>query len=241
VVDVARIGIAILVATMILPSTACTINKTNTGQTLVVPTTVNAPKPVVPPPPPRPKRPASKSISQIVEGIVRTRSKNLGADLGAPEWQTLSSTICSNLASGGQGLFLSHAAAAMSVEDQWKLADLYLEGAVEGTCTSAKKPPAPAGKHYASDVGLSVSYGLRADLLANNIEYEQLLAKHIDDLLAYGRRYDVDVSGLVATLPGSAGVSSGLGGAGSDVVCSDGWVSSSGGKQGACSHHGGVP
>lgn len=34
--------------------------------------------------------------------------------------------------------------------------------------------------------------------------------------------------------------SNGSGGSGYQVTCADGWVSNSGGRQGACSHHGGV-
>lgn len=238
------IGITILTAAMILPICACTSTGRTSSESVAVAheaTTAYTAKPVVPPPPPRPIRPAGRSIAQIVEGIVQTRSKNLGADVGSAEWQTLSSTICSDLAVGGSGLFLSHAEAAMPPEDQWKLTDLYLEGAVEGSCTATKKPPPPAGRYYSSDMGLSVSYSLRAELLTSDIRYEQLLMDYIDDLSAYGRQYNVDVSGLMASLPGSSGASRGSGGSGYEVSCSDGWTSSSGGKQGACSHHGGMP
>lgn len=239
---VKRLGITALAAILLLPTAACTPSGVSASRPATVETTtaVSLPKPTVPPPPPLPQRPAGKSLAQIVEGIVLTRSEKLGAVLGPSEWQNLSSTICTDLAAGRSGLFLSNAATKLPPEAQWDLTDLYLDGAVEGTCTSAKKPPPPAGRHYSSDMLLSVAYSLNDDLWSNDREYQRLLSDYIDDLSAYGRRYHVDVSGLMAAIPGSTGGSSGSGGSGYDVVCSDGWVSSSGGKQGACSHHGGI-
>lgn len=66
------------------------------------------------------------------------------------------------------------------------------------------------------------------------IRYTQLLSTYREALLGYGKLYDVDVSELLAAIPSSGG------GGGYSTVCADGWVSSSGGKKGACSHHGGL-
>lgn len=79
--------------------------------------------------------------------------------------------------------------------------------------------------------------GLMIALGENEEQYHDLLMQYIDDVSAYGRRYHVDVSYLLAAVPLSSGSS---GGSGYNVTCADGWVSSSGGKQGACSHHGGI-
>lgn len=198
----------------------------------LAPTTVS--RPVVPPPPPLPSRPAGKSLEEIVAGIVLVRSGQHGALLDESEWSSLSSTICSDLAAGGTGLFLSQSAAALPAEEQWGLVDLYLEGATQGACTDAKKPPAPAGKYYTSDMGWSVITAIRFDLDETDLEYMRLLTEYSGDLIQYGQRYNVDVSGLLAAVDVYFSNSAG------SVRCADGWVSSSGGKQGACSHHGGL-
>ena len=181
-----------------------------------------------------PKRPSGKSRTQIVEGIVLTRSEKLGAALDASEWRNLSSIICSNLAAGGSGLYLSKTAAALPAKDQWKLTDLYLDAAVEGTCESAQKPPPSVGMSYTSNMQVDVYTDLTSSQMAEDREYQQLLIQYITDVRTYGRTYRVDVSHLVAAVPGGSGAS------GHNVTCADGSVSSSGGKQGACSHHGGV-
>lgn len=233
--------IAILAVGMAIPVAACTPGGT-AGPASVSAKTVasSAPKAVTPPPPAPPKRPEGRSLAQIVERIVLTRSEDRGAVLDSAEWQNLSATICSDLAAGGTGLFLSHAATDLPAEDQWDLTDLYLDGAIEGTCTSAKKPPAPAGMYYQSDMSMSLVYGLTGEIQKSDIEYQRLLTQYIKDVTAYGLRYNEDVRHLLAAVPASSGGSSGSGGSGYNVVCADGWVSSSGGKQGACSHHGGV-
>jgi hypothetical protein len=196
-------------------------------------------KPVIPPPPPIPSRPAVKSLEAIVEGIVLAGSKQPGATLDAAEWKTLRSTICADLAKGGAGLFLSQSSTALSDDKKWALSDLFLEGAIEGTCTSANKPPAPQGRYYSAGIGWSIIYSMKADLGDTDLKYNQLLLKYADDIVAYGQRYNVDVTGLLAVIQAvlTSGSDTGFGGT---VRCSDGWVSSSGGQQGACPHHGGV-
>ena len=229
-------GVAVLAAIMVLPVTACTPSGGSTATTVAAPesSAVSTLNPSIPPPPPLPKPPAGKSRAQIVEGIVLTRSKKLGAALDASEWRNLSSTICRDLAAGGTGLYLSKTAAALPAKDQWEFADLYLDGALEGTCQSAEKPAPPPSRYYGSHMQAEVYSELTTSLIVEEYESRRLLNQYVQDVRAYGRTYGVDVSHLLATVPG------GSRGSGYDVVCADGWVSSSGGKQGACSHHGGV-
>ncbi|WP_461171972.1 hypothetical protein M1D93_13160 [Arthrobacter sp. Z1-9] len=184
-----------------------------------------------------PKRPAGKSLETVVEEIVLKWSADKGAVLGSLEWESLRTQICSSLAAGESSFYLSDAAAALPSEEQWQFVDIYLEGATEATCPGAKKPKAPAGLYYQSDMHFAVTAGLMIALDENDDEYHDLLMQYIDDVSAYGRRYHVDVSYLLAAVPLSSGSS---GGSGYNVTCADGWVSSSGGKQGACSHHGGI-
>lgn len=232
---VMRLCAAVLAAVVVLPIAACTPSGGSSTAAAVQETmAISTPPPSIPPPPPLPKRPAGKSRAQIVEGIVLTDSEKLGAVLGTSEWRNLSSTICIDLATGGTGLYLSKTAAALPVKDQWKLTDLYLDGAIEGTCESVRKPPPPAGRSYVSNMQVDVYSQETTSLMAEEYAYQELLLQYIKDVRAYGRTYRVDVSYLLAAVPGSSGVS------GNNVVCADGWVSSSGGKQGACSHHGGV-
>ncbi|BCW78878.1 DUF3761 domain-containing protein [Arthrobacter sp. NicSoilC5] len=167
--------------------------------------------------------------------IVLTQSKQLGAPLDETEWKSLSSTICSNLTAGGSGLFLSQSAAALPESKQWALTDLYLEGATEGKCLGSKKPPAPQGNYYGSDIGWNIIYATGADLGRVDLEYRNSLMRYEEELVTYGRRYNVDVSLRLAAVDAYL-----QGGSGNSAVCADGWVSSSGGKQGACSHHGGL-
>lgn len=194
------------------------------------------PRSTVPPPPVLPKRPAGKSLESIVEEIVLKRSATAGALIGSSEWKSLRDQICSALAAGDSTFYLSDAAAALPNEEQWQFVDLYLEGATEGTCPAAKKPKAPAGLYYQSDMHLAVTAGLMIALNEAEEQYYDLLMQYIDDVSAYGSRYHVDVSYLLAAVP----LGSGSSGSGYNVTCADGWVSSSGGKQGACSHHGGI-
>lgn len=193
----------------------------------------------IPPPPALPKKPSSKSLELLVEEVVLARSSQLGATLDSTEWRNLRRVICENLAAGGPGLYLSQTANALQSQRQWMFTDLYLDGAIEGTCVTAKKPAAPPGLHYESNVRLSVSGLLQASLLESDIEYRQLLVQYNADVGAYGRRYGVDVSYLLADTS-KAGDISPSSGTGYDVVCADGSSSSSGGRQGACSHHGGL-
>ncbi|KRE73739.1 hypothetical protein ASG77_20910 [Arthrobacter sp. Soil762] len=185
-----------------------------------------------------PVRPADDTIEEIVEDTVLARSQKMGAKLSSAEWRNLRTTICDNLEAGRAGLFLSQAANALAPEDQWPVTDLYLDGAISGTCTTAKKPPPPIGHYYTSDVDFGIHYRLLASYKVNDIRYSGLITQYIKDVGDYGRRYGVDVSYLLDAVPGSPGTSGSI--SGYDVVCADGWVSSSGGKQGACSHHGGI-
>ncbi|MFC9352836.1 hypothetical protein [Arthrobacter sp. NPDC057013] len=134
------------------------------------------------------------------------------------------------------------------------------DGAIEGNCTTAVKPPPPPGVVYKKDFSLALPFAIQGDFTDNDIAYNKLLRIYADELVSYGGEYDVDVTGLLGALPnpfrysgssgesghsggsssGYSGGSYGGGGSGYTVVCSDGWVSHSGGRQGACSHHGGI-
>lgn len=237
-----RAGLAALTASVVLAITGCSSPEDVTAASVpqkanVASVATSPPRSTIPPPPILPKRPAGKSLETIVEEIVLKRSADKGAVLGPLEWNSLRTQICGALAAGDPSFYLSDAAAALPNEEQWQLVDLYLNGATEGTCPDAKKPTAPAGLYYRSDMNFAVTAGLMIALDESDEEYHDLLMQYIDNVSAYGRRYHVDVSYLLAAVPLSSGSS---GGSGYNVTCADGWVSSSGGKQGACSHHGGI-
>lgn len=238
-----RARLAALTASVVLATTGCS-SPEGASATAVVPEKAyeasvgtSPPRSTVPPPPVLPKRPAGKSLEGVVEEIVLKWSADMGAILGSPEWKSLRTQICGGLAAGDSSFYLSNAAAALPNEEQWQFVDLYLESATEGTCPGYKKPKAPVGLYYQSDMHFAVTAGLMIALDESEDEYHDLLMQYIDDVSAYGRRYHVDVSYLLATLPLSSGSSHG---SGYNVTCADGWVSSSSGKQGACSHHGGI-
>lgn len=238
-------SIAVLAAGTLLPVVACTPGSSSysglsspTASTHESPVTSTPSQPEIPPPPALPQRPADDTVEEIIEAAVLAQSRNHGAAITSAEWRDLRSTICKNLAEGGTGLYLSQAANALPLQDQWPVTDLYLDGAISGTCTAATKPPPPTGLSYLSDLDFGIHYRILASYRVNDIKYDELIAKYIKDVRDYGRLYDVDVSYLLDTAPEfsrSSGSSSGY-----NVVCADGWVSSSGGKQGACSHHGGT-
>lgn len=196
-----KIFTAVVTTAFVLSIVGCTPGTpTEVTGAASTPAPTTSSKLVVPPPPRLPARPAGKSLEQIVAEIVLVRSKQHGAVLDESEWNSLSSTICSDLAVGGTGLFLSQSAAALPEEEQWDLADLYLEGATQGACTNAKKPPAPQSKYYTSDMDWSVITALRFDLDDTDLEYMRLLTEYSEDLIAYGQRYNVDVSGPLAAV-----------------------------------------
>lgn len=200
----------------------------------------------IPSPPPLPERPPLKTTSELIQEMVLYSSKEDGAVLTSSGWQDLSDYICNDLAAGGAGLFTpDDVTVGLSEEAKMDLATMYLDGAIEGNCTTATKPRAPAGVTYKTDFSLALPAAFRGDLTDNDIAYSRLLREYSEELVAYGHKYNVDVSGLLAVLPdpfvGSSGSrATGGGPGGYPVACSDGWVSSSGGKQGACSHHGGI-
>lgn len=244
-------SIAILAAGMLLPVAACAPGSSSysglsspsgspspTASIYESPVTSTPSQPEIPPPPALPQRPADDTVEELIEAAVLAQSQKHGAALTSAEWRDLRSIICKNLAEGGTGLYLSQAANALPPQDQWPVTDLYLDGAISGTCKTATKPPPPTGLSYISDLDFGIHYRVLASYRANDIKYDGLIAKYIKDVRDYGRLYDVDVSYLLDTAPEfsrSSGSSSGY-----SVVCADGWVSSSGGKQGACSHHGGT-
>ncbi|WP_139146568.1 hypothetical protein [Arthrobacter sp. SW1] len=239
------IGIGVAAVSLILLVGGCApIKSSSTGLSSPAespyerPITETTSQAEIPPPPVLPAPPADPT-EEIVEETVLARSKNLGAALTSAEWQSMRATICANLKDGGPGLFLSQAANSLRPEDQWPLADLYLDGAISGTCRKAEKPRPPAGRSYESQVGGWRLYDrLQASYLVNDYEYRTQIRQYIKDVRAYGLRYDVDVSYLLAAIPELGGAYEG--GTGRHVTCADGWVSSSGGKPGACSHHGGI-
>jgi hypothetical protein len=203
-----------------------------------VPPSTSAPSPSPTPGrsiPPIPTHPqiVYKTLKETVAGIVLARSKQHGLEITSADWSGLSDFICKDLASGGRGLYTPNAAKTLPAKSQSELADLYLDGATQGQCTNAKRPAPPPGSYYASDISAALPMAMEADTLASQIDYSRRVAQYDRDLTEYGIRYGVDVRPLLdADDPGS--------GTGYSVTCADGTVSSSGGKQGACSHHGGV-
>jgi hypothetical protein len=184
-----------------------------------------------PPPPPLPDRPVT-TPTELIEEVVIVRYKQQGIEITPAEWQGLSSSICDDLAAGGTGRLLSDASKAATATVQHEIADLNVDGATLSGCPDLK-PKLPAGVYSTSDLSDDLPLLTRVAYMTDDIKYSRLVSKYIKAVGEYGRRYDVDVSDLLAAIPGSAG-------GGYSTVCADGWVSSSGGKQGACSHHGGL-
>ncbi|MDP9694445.1 UNVERIFIED_ORG: hypothetical protein J2X79_002004 [Arthrobacter globiformis] len=168
----------------------------------------------------------------MIEQVVIARYKQQGLEITPAEWQSLSSAICDDLAAGGTGRLLSDVSKAATATIQQEIADLNVDGATLSGCLDLK-PKLPTGVYSTSDLRDDLPRLTWVAYMSDEIEYSRLLTSYIEAVGEYGRRYDVDVSDLLASVPGS-------GGGGYSTVCADGWVSSSGGKQGACSHHGGL-
>lgn len=194
----------------------------------------------IPPPPPPPDRPPLKTTAELIERMVLYSSKTSGAVLTSLEWQDFSDYICNDLAAGGAGLFTPESANGLTEAAKLDLSTMYLDGAIKGNCTTAVTPPAPPGVVYKTDFSLALPTAIRGEFTNNDIAYSKLLRAYMQELVAYGTEYHVDVSGLLDALPNPFGGSGGGGSSGYPVTCADGWVSQSGGRQGACSHHGGI-
>lgn len=152
-----RAGLPVLTASVVLAITGCSsledVSAASVPQKAnVASVATSPPRSTIPPPPVLPARPAWKSLETVVQEIVLKWSADKGAVLGSLEWEALRNQICGALAAGDSSFYLSEAAAALPSEEQWQFVDIYLEGATEGTCPGAKKPKAPAGLYYQSDM-----------------------------------------------------------------------------------------
>ena len=102
-----------------------------------------------------------------------------------------------------------------------------------------------AGRHFWATSGVPRSMlvkGVRLRL-KNTVERTSFIDWLYYGRSSYGREYwvafvQVNVASSSPTVPGGPTIP--YPGRGYPVVCADGWISHSGGIQGACSHHGGV-
>lgn len=172
------------------------------------------------------------TIPEIVERVVVHRYEQRGIEITTSEWKGLAAYICSDLETGGAGRWLSPAGQAAPAELQQELTDLSVDGATLAQCPDLV-PEQPPGTYSTSNISADIPLLQSVAIMEDGYEYEQLLAEYEYELLAYGQKYGVDVSPYLEHSTGSTG-------SGYRVVCADGSVSHSGGKQGACSHHGGL-
>lgn len=235
-----RQALALGLIAAVLLSGAVTSCGTSVGKTISATTASpsSAPtRPAIPPPPRPPELPPLKSTSELAANIVVQRHQAKGVAITPAESRELSKYVCGDLAAGGDGLWTNDAAQKSEPKIQQDLAVLNRTAAISSECPGVKPPALPTGAYDSSGFHDSLSWAIRADLVSQSIDYNRLLSAYIQDVSEYGTRYHVDVSGLLAVAGGpDTGSSSG----GSTVTCIDGSTSQSGGKQGACSHHGGV-
>jgi len=196
--------------------------------------TYQPPKP--PPPLPQyPSLPPLKSMPVLAGEAVIQRYKNQSQALTQTDWEGLGRYVCKDLAAGGMGLYTTKAAMSAPAEAQQGLMTFARDAAVTSYCLGTKKPPLPAGYPY-SGFDDQILMAMRLDIDRQQSEMADLIVKYSNDVLDYGSRYNVDVTLLLLNArQGLNALTS------STVTCNDGWVSSSGGSQGACSHHGGIP
>jgi hypothetical protein len=238
--DIARTSSGVSLITAVLLAGAVTSCGTSTRN--MVSATTAAPsaaptRPSIPPPPQLPKLPLLKSTSELIANIVVQRHEAKGVAITLGEWGDLSKYVCSDLAAGGTGLWTTDAARKAEPKIQQDLSVLNRNAAISSDCPGVKPSALPTGAYDSSGFRDSLSWAIRADLASQNIHYNLLLSAYIKDVSEYGTRYHVDVSGLLAV---AGGTGAGGSGGGSIMTCVDGSTSQSGGKQGACSHHGGV-
>ena len=185
-----------------------------------------------PPLPTPPVMPRVKTQGERVEVLVLKGSANLGVELTSDEWQDLSLYICDDLSKGGHGRWTPDAAKTLSPGDQNKLADLNLDGAILSDCPDAQGLPEWKSHYLGSPLSASLAYSDASERQSRELEYQKMLLNYDRKVIEYGRKYHVDTTFRRPQIQG--------GRSGYTVTCNDGSVSQSGGKQGACSHHGGV-
>lgn len=191
-----------------------------------------AAKVTLPPLPAPPVRPRAKTTAERVQAVIFRQSTELGVELTSSEWSNLSEYICNDRSNGGQGLWTPEAAGSLAPEDQNRVAELYLDGAILSNCPEAEGLAKWKSNYYGSPLSASLAYSELSELQSSDHEYQMKLLKYNQELIDYSQKHHVDTSSLQPLLQG--------GGSGYRVRCNDGTVSQSGGKQGACSHHGGV-
>lgn len=167
------------------------------------------------------------SSFEVLDGLMfdalATQYSDVGLSLDKPSFDRLSKAICNDMQQGGAGL--------------------YTDGDVAGLTESEKQNLAHTGwlifaqSCYSSGRTLSdAELDSIAEFLFSN------MAEYSARMEAAGLSTGISESGYKGS-PGSGSSgsgSSGRTGSGFTVRCNDGSYSNSGGKQGACSHHGGV-
>lgn len=200
--------------------------------------TASQPAPAVdlPPLPELPEVPKVRSVDERVEDLVAKDYATFGLEIESQQWQDLSDYICDDLAKGGAGLWTTPDSQSLSPEDQYTISVLNLDGAILSSCPEGQGLSEWKSNYYGSPLSARLAYSESLELQARSLEYQKLLTRYNQQLIEYGRKYNVDTSPLLAYSQ-SGGTTSG---GGYSVTCRDGTISESGGKSGACSHHGGV-
>jgi len=198
-----------------------------------------APEPVEPirqsPPP------AAKSSSEILGDLmfeaISDKYGALDVPLDRASYDRLTNDICSDMRQGGLGYFTTGDVSALSESAKQSLArSTWLVMADSCYPKSLRLSEADVNDIAEFLAGLAPEYGRRLE--AAGLSTSSSSSTGSDYAGSGSTTYG---SGSVSNGTGSAGSGSyGSSGAGYTVPCNDGSYSSSGGKRGACSWHGGV-
>ncbi|ALE93758.1 hypothetical protein AOC05_17855 [Arthrobacter alpinus] len=225
------IGAGVLLMAMALTGCSST-SRLGVDPTARTRVTAQPAKVALPPLPSPPARPSTRTRAERVEELVLEKSASIGVKITSVEWHNLSEYICGDLSKGGTGRWTPNAARVLSPENQQKLADLNLDGAILSDCPDAKGLPEWKSSYFGSPLSASLAYSESSERQSADNAYRQRILNYDREIVQYGKTYGVDISSLRPLLEGAS--------SGYSATCRDGTVSQSGGKQGACSHHGGV-
>lgn len=203
---------------------------------------VYTPPPTLRPATPAPvKRPPKKTAFSILDDLmfeaVSAKYRAVGVPLIRGDYDRLSEDVCKDMRAGGAGYFTIGDVSRLSESGKETLArSMWLVFA----------PSCYPDDHVLSDADMDAI----AEMLADQApEYQRRLnaaglsTPSSDSSSLYGESndgYSYPSRGPSSYSGGYSGSGSGSSGGGHSTMCNDGTVSQSGGKRGACSHHGGV-
>lgn len=213
--------VVIIVAMSLLGLTACTVRQGDELYESYPEMSVSST-----PLPPLPVLAEEKPYETLIYEQVKLSYEDVGLTLSSQDWEGLQTYICDDLAAGGAGEWTLESATILPDASQRDLTYEALAAATLEECPSLEPPKVQSTQ---SSMVIAMSYMYLYDQSKRRAQYNEAL-------LDYQSRYGVNVSSLLQdasiSLPGGSG--------GRSVRCEDGTFSQSGGKQGACSWHGGI-